>query len=157
MTGIAFDQMPAGCTWTYGYSDGYREVHTFLGMRDGHFTVQTTDANGGNVVLQTFDAEGELIRKTKANGAWDRFMPHACYDVPGPCRYVQTGSNGFTATHLITSTPRGAALDEVDVWDNGRQRAETVVTFGPYHIVATMERDRFPFRLIGIANCNLNS
>ncbi len=93
---IRFDKMPVGCNWTIQYSDGQALTETYVGKISGGYSTRVTLAgNPGKVVrTMTYDAKGRLVRKDWANGKWETFTPHSCFQTNSSCTYRYRNADG---------------------------------------------------------------
>ncbi|MCA0272046.1 MAG: hypothetical protein LCH69_08270 [Proteobacteria bacterium] len=156
--GIDFAAMPKGCNWLTKLSDRPDQRETFLGKVKGKYRVKIVDArNGAAISTIDYNAEGLMVRRTWADGRWERFEPYSCFTVPGKCSYtyrngagdrvkidseVRPAGEGFTSA----ARPRGGAAYPVEKF-----------TLGPFGLMTSSASANYSTKITGFTGCGPTS
>lgn len=152
--GIDFATMPKGCSWQTKFSDGTVQEQTFVGKAKGKYRVEAVEAASGAAINRVdYDAQGLMVRRTWADGRWERFEPFSCFTVPGRCTY--TYSNGAGERIKIDSEVKAAAggFTSAARPRGGAAYPTERFTLGPYGLMTSSKSANYATKIIRFMGC----
>jgi hypothetical protein len=119
---IAQDMAAIGAGSYIIYSDGSQSfVQVYRGQSGPDWIVDLipgTDPNGTRSSREYRDARGQMVRVDYASGMSLSFSPHNCQRVPGPCIFIQTGTQGRTQQGRLVTATQGGFRYELSIFDS---------------------------------------
>jgi hypothetical protein len=104
------------------YTNGSQSfVQVFRGQTGSEWIVGVitgTDPNGTRVSREYRDARGQMLRVEYALGMSMAFTPNNCQRVPGPCIFIQTGTQGRTQQGQLVTVTRSGFSYELSIFDS---------------------------------------
>lgn len=144
--------MPKGCSWTTRYSDGQVLTETYLGRKGGK---HRTEVRAGQDLVRkmTYDADGRMLRKDWANGAWESFSPYSCFAEAGKCTYRYRNADGadFKVASKTVAQGKGFRVDAGPV--GGQPYPDEYFEVGSFGLMTKNKGDGYSASLIKMKNC----
>lgn len=156
---IDFAAMPKGCSWQTKFSDGAVQKETFVGKVRGKYRVKAVDAQSGAAINTVdYDANGLMVRRTWADGRWERFDPFSCFTVPGPCTYVYRNGAGdnITINSKVSRTTAKSFISAASP-SGGPAYPTERFTLGPFGLMTSSKSANYATKIVKFIGCGLES
>jgi hypothetical protein len=159
LSGIAFEAMPVGCSWTVSYSDGQTNTETYLGVKSGRHKTKVVDASNPEKLVRYgyFDKKGRLVRKDWAHGKWEKFAPYSCFDIEGGCSYVYSNADGVRQEIASKTTTSGKGFRVTAGPVGGAPYPDEYFELGQFGLMTKNKSANYSARLVKVENCGLGS
>lgn len=119
---VKMAQIPAG-SWLLSKAGKHTTIQVFRGKQGRSYVVdfvQGKDPNAPRSARDLRDEEGNVLKRTNANGEVTTYRPHNCQRTIGRCEFVQKTGNK-TAKMVRVNTPKGKGFtfEQTAIWPDG--------------------------------------
>lgn len=125
---IKMEQIPKG-SWFLMDENGQDAMHVFRGKQGRHYIydyVPGRNPNAAQHFRDLRDAQGNVVKRTYADGRVVTNTPHNCQRVIGQCAFVESGDNNgqryeTKMVRVNTPTGKGFSFKQVAISKDGTQ------------------------------------
>jgi len=119
---VKMDQIPSG-SWVASKLADKISIQVFRGKQGNGYIVDFVPGNNPNsrrTARDVRDKNGNVLRRTEANGRITTYRPHNCQRVVGRCSFVQkTGAQTVSMERVTTLKGSGFDFEQNAVFSDG--------------------------------------